>query len=264
MRDIPTKDDHLPRYGMNLTYFEAIRRCGGIPVPLAPGPPEEMEVFLARGSATGFALDGLCLTGGGDPDPSLFGQERRPHCGEPDLERDRTELHLLSLVRETDLPILAVCRGIQVLNVACGGTLIQDIASERPEAQKHDFWNGYPRDKLAHDIRIASGSLLYRIVGSDSLRVNSLHHQALDRIGEGLVATAWAPDGIIEAAELAREESGEASGNATAPGSAGSRFLLGVQFHPEDLQALEPMRKLFQALVDAARGFRRERGCLGP
>lgn len=250
MTDRAVHDSHVPRYGMNQTYFRAIREAGGIPVPLAPGEPEEMRLFFAHGpGAVEFALDGVCLTGGGDIDPSYYGQETRPGCDAPDPERDAMEVELLALVRETDVPVFAVCRGIQVLNAVWGGTLIQDIARERPEADRHSFSATHPRGFLAHEIRVTRGSRLHAILGTDVCRVNSLHHQVIDRVAPGFTATALAPDGMIEAIEP----------NDGVPPRENARFVLGVQFHPEDLQEHDSMRRLFAAFVTAARAYRATR-----
>ncbi len=251
MLDEAERDTHVPRYGMNRTYFTGIRAAGGVPIALLPGPPEEMQLFVgsAREAAddahrrSSPALDGVCLTGGGDLDPSYFGQPRRPRCGPPDVERDAMEMTLLELAKDTGLPILAICRGMQVLNAAWGGTLIQDIASERPEAQEHFFSSPHPRDHLAHEIRIDPDSRLAGIVGCTHLMTNSIHHQAVDRLGEGLKATAWSPDGLIEAFEPADPDD--------------PRYLLGVQFHPEDMLADVQMRRLFESLVEAASAYAR-------
>jgi len=250
MVDEPECDTHLPRYGMNRSYFTAIRSAGGVPVPLAPGAAEEMGLYfrdpgapaVAPGVAPPLELDGVCLTGGGDLDPSCFGQDRHALCGQPDTERDRMELSLLDLIRPGRIPVLAICRGIQVLNVACGGTLIQDIASQRPEAAEHYYRAPNPRDHPAHEIRIAPGSRLARILGCTVLTTNSIHHQAVNVLGDGLMATAWAPDGIIEALEAADPRD--------------DRFLIAVQFHPEDLPGLMPIRRLFASLVAAAHEYR--------
>lgn len=251
MTDRATKDDHVPRYGMNRTYFEAIRAAGGLPVPISPGPTEELVVYMPGHGISNCEpiLDGVCLAGGGDPDASFFGEQQHPQAKEPDLERDRTELHLIGLARERALPILGICRGIQIMNIALGGTLIQDIASQHGTTVKHDNWNGTPRDFMAHEIRIAAGSLLAHLIGAERISVNSLHHQALGRLGRGLRATAWAPDGIVEAVEADAGQSSERT-----------PFLLGVQFHPEDLQAHEPMRKIFASFVADAARYRRGRG----
>ncbi|MBD3236858.1 MAG: hypothetical protein GF330_09150 [Candidatus Eisenbacteria bacterium] len=287
MLDRPERDTHLPRYGMNQVYFTAIRHAGGVPVPIAPGPPEEMELYVeSRGgggagsaaagqnadveSAPGGFLDGLCLTGGGDPDPTLFGQEPIPSGLDIDLERDRSELRLLELARLHNLPILGICRGMQVMNVSWGGDLIQDIATQKPDALKHDHFSPTPRDALTHEIRIQEGSLLHELLGASRMRVNSIHHQAVGRLAEGWVATAWSADGLIEAMEPAREN--QAVGPARENGAleparengaiererdddqpASAPFLLGVQFHPEDLLAQAPMRRIFAAFIEAAR-----------
>jgi putative glutamine amidotransferase len=244
MTDTAIKDDHVPRYGMNRTYFTAIRAAGGVPVPLAPGDADEMRLFFAPDPPPPeFRLDGLCLAGGGDLDPAFYRQLKRAGCGAPDCERDAMEIELLSLVRRTDVPVFAICRGIQVLNAAWGGTLIQDIERERPRAARHHHVPGTPRDLLAHSIRVAPGSRLRAILGEESVLVNSLHHQSVDEIAPGLAVTATAPDGIVEALE------------AGDPG----RFLLAVQFHPEDLQAHASMRRLFEAFVEAARRHRAAR-----
>ena len=244
MTDRAVHDTHVPRYGMNQTYFAAIREAGGVPVPLVPGDPEEMRLYFSAGrNAAEFALDGVCLAGGGDMHPSYYGQETRPGCETPDPERDAMEAEVLGLVRETELPIFAVCRGIQVLNAAWGGTLIQDIPRERPEAERHSFSTTHPRNHLAHEIRVTRGSRLHAILQSETCRVNSLHHQAIDRVAPGFTVTALAPDGIIEAIEP----------------SAGARFVLGVQFHPEDLQEHDAMRRLFAAFVTASQAYRARR-----
>ena len=130
---------------------------------------------------------------------------------------------------EADLPVLAICRGIQVLNVAAGGTLWQDIASQIPNAAKHDYHPNYPEDYRAHTIKTVANSRLAEILGEDEMAVNSLHHQAIDSVGQGLRATAFAPDGIIEAVEGTR-----------------ARWVVGVQWHPEWLvECDERMRGLF-------------------
>jgi len=241
MTDRAVQDTHVPRYGMNQTYFAAIRQAGGIPVPLAPGDPEEMRLFFSAGPAAAeCALDGVCLAGGGDIHPSYYGQETRPGCEAPDPERDAMEAKVLGLVRGTDLPVFAICRGIQVLNAVWGGTLIQDLPRERPAAERHSFSSTHPRNHLAHEIRVTPGSRLHAILQCGTCRVNSLHHQAIERLAPGFTVTALSPDGIIEAIEP----------------SAGGRFVLGVQFHPEDLQEHDAMRRLFAAFVEASRAYR--------
>ncbi|MBM3318851.1 MAG: gamma-glutamyl-gamma-aminobutyrate hydrolase family protein [Candidatus Eisenbacteria bacterium] len=253
MLDLPLQDTHAPRFGMNRSYFDVIRRAGGIPVALVPGDAAEVLLHL-EGDAAGpglSPLDGLCLAGGGDPDPALYGQPRRPGCGDPDPERDAMEMALLRRTRDGSLPILAICRGIQILNVAWGGTLIQDIGRERPGAGEHYFTTGYARDHIAHEIEVEPGTRLREILGAPRHAVNSIHHQALDRIASGLRVTARAPDGIVEAVEP------EGRGR---PAEQPGRFLIGVQFHPEEVVAHEPIRRLFEAFVAAASAYRRARG----
>jgi len=250
MQDDDERGTHIGRYGMNRTYFEAIRAAGGIPVPLVPGAPEEMELFLPVDGLrsglreAGAALDGLCLSGGGDPDPALYGQARRPRCGRPDAERDAMEMELLGRVRRRATPLFAICRGIQMLNVAWGGTLIQDIASERPAARNHWYApsDGFSRQHPAHAIDPVGGSRIARLLGSGACVVNSIHHQAIDRLAPGLRATAHAQDGLIEAVEGDRDA-----------------YILGVQFHPEDLLARADMRRLFQDFAAAAAASRARR-----
>lgn len=256
MLDLPERDRHAPRYSMNRAYFDALRQAGGIPVPLVPGDPSEIAWALGpeadrareREGEPGGLLDGLCLTGGGDPDPALYGQPRRSACGEPEPERDALETALLARVRAGGLPLLAICRGIQILNVAWGGTLVQDIGSERPDCDKHDYFQsqGHARDHIAHPIEIAAGSRLRELLGGATHPVNSLHHQALDRLAPGLRVTARAPDGIVEAVELDGAQGAE-------------RFVLGVQFHPEELTAMASIRDLFAGFVAAAAEHRRGR-----
>jgi len=252
MTDRPEKDDHLPRYGMNRTYFEAVRRAGGIPVPIAPGRVDEIERYiapLAARSSSRWGLDGLCLTGGGDLDPRFFGQERRPGCNDPDIERDEMEYALLAAALPLEMPLLAVCRGIQVLNAFLGGTLLQDIAREKPEALDHAHHPGRPRGALVHEIHFSPGSRAAELLGP-SCWVNSLHHQAADRVAEGLVVTGLAPDGVIEALERPR------TGESLAEEIERGRFLLAVQFHPEDLPEEPRMQGLFTALARAAAAYR--------
>jgi putative glutamine amidotransferase len=144
--------------------------------------------------------------------------------------RDAVELQVTRWALEADLPILAICRGVQVLNVAAGGTLWQDIATQIPGADKHDYHPNFPEDYRAHTVKTISGSRIAGIVGEDDVAVNSLHHQAIDRLGKGLHATAFAPDGIIEAIE------GEGTG-----------WVVGVQWHPEWLIGSDNrMRALFE------------------
>ncbi len=215
---------------VNSAYLHAVQQAGGVPVVL---PPQLSPASLRDLAGE---LSGLLLTGGGDVDPALFGEV--PHATLYDVApaRDTLETSVLHRALERGRPVLAVCRGVQVLNVALGGSLHQDVGTEPgtqlPHSQKE------PRDQPTHKVKVTPGSRLAETLGTDELEVNSMHHQAINRLGRGLVAVAWAPDQVVEGAELADR----------------ARFVLGVQWHPEELVGhSEPARRLFAALVAAAR-----------
>jgi putative glutamine amidotransferase len=218
-----------PNTGQNQSYVDAVIRAGAAPLLI----PNVTDRTLLRTLYD--LLDGLLLSGGGDIDPSYYGESRHEACGIPYPERDETELALIQWAIEEGKPLLAICRGIQVLNVALGGTLYQDLQAQAPEAERHNWSPGYPRDYIAHSVSIGPQTRLSRIVGADPLPVNSFHHQAIKDVAPGLTVTARAPDQIIEAVE--------ANGNT---------FVVGVQWHPEGL-AREDARaqRLFDALVTA-------------
>ena len=176
-------------------------------------------------------MDALLLTGGGDIDPALYGADSRD-ARNISAERDETEIALVLEARRRGIPTLAICRGIQVLNVALGGTLIQDIGKEWPGALPHD--PGVSRTTLSHRITVAGGSRTEAALGTAEAEVNSIHHQAVDRLAEGLQITARADDGVVEAVEAVDPE----------------WWAVGVQWHPEDLAAESgsPHRGLFAAL----------------
>jgi putative glutamine amidotransferase len=222
--------DGNDRTGVNAAYVRSVLAAGGVPVILSPllGPS-----FAAR-SLDG--VDGLLLTGGEDIHPAWYGAEPSPHLYPPSRERDLFELALFAAARQRELPILGICRGIQLVNVALGGTLIQDLPSERPGPVSHD--PGSARDARTHAVRLQEGSRAAQALGAAELAVNSFHHQAVDRLANGLVATGWSEDGLIEAAES----------------PADSPWLLAVQWHPEEMhaEAKAPERGLFRALVAAA------------
>ncbi|HBT48031.1 MAG TPA: peptidase C26 [Peptococcaceae bacterium] len=214
------------RFFLNRAYVEAVSRAGGIPLILPPGPREAAERYLD-------IIDGLLLTGGGDIDPVFFGQEPREGLGRVLPERDEFELTLTRRALQLGTPILALCRGMQTLNVAAGGTLYQDIAREVPGSWQHS--QRKPRCYPHHTVEILSDTLLATILGPKA-RVNSMHHQAIREPGEGLRVSALAGDGIIEAVE----------------GTVGS-FVLGVQWHPEELFTRCPeQRQIFQHFISAA------------
>lgn len=217
---------------VNSAYLLAVQQAGGVPVPL---PPQLDDRALAEISTR---LDGLLLTGGGDIDPAAFGEPPHPTLYEVAPSRDRLELTLVRRCISEGTPILAICRGIQLLNVALGGSLYQDVAGDPGTTITHD--QDGSRDQLAHPVKVAPGSFLARVLGSDALEVNSMHHQAVKALGKGLVAVAHAPDQIIEGVEL--------------KDSSPRRFVLGVQWHPEELTQKDPAaRSLFASFVEASR-----------
>jgi putative glutamine amidotransferase len=220
-----------PDTGQNQSYVDAVIRAGAAPLLI----PNVTDKALLRTLYD--RLDGLLLSGGGDIDPSYYGESRHEKCGLPSPERDETELTLIRWAIDEGMPLLAICRGIQVLNVALGGTLYQDLQAQAPEAERHSWSPGYPRDYIAHAVSIGPQTRLARIVGADPLPVNSFHHQAIKDVAPGLTVTARAPDQIIEAVE-----------------ANGQAFVVGVQWHPEGL-ARDDVRaqRLFDALVKACR-----------
>jgi putative glutamine amidotransferase len=216
-------------------YVHVLVGCGGVPwlIPLVRGDEETLRAIYDR-------LDGVLLAGGVDVDPAEYGEaEQRPLCNRSDPERDWTELTLVRWALADHKPVLGVCRGMQTINVAAGGTLYQDIELQHPGAIKHDYFSvsrNYPRDLVVHEVRVRPGSRLAAVLGKETVAVNSLHHQGVRRLAPGLVPTAHAPDGVIEGVE----------------GDNG-RFLVGVQWHPEELTEKDPaMRRLFTSFVEAA------------
>jgi putative glutamine amidotransferase len=222
---------HPERAYVNSSYLNAVQQAGGVPVALPPQLSSASLGRLMRG------LDGLLLTGGGDVDPALFGEAPHPTLYDVAPARDAVETAAIGIALDRRLPILAICRGVQVLNVALGGSLYQDVGSDPGTEIKHS--QAAPRDEPTHTASVKAGSRLAETLGADAIEVNSMHHQAVKALGAGLVAVAWAPDQIVEGVELTDS----------------SRFVLGVQWHPEELvRRSEPARRLFSALVSSARG----------
>jgi putative glutamine amidotransferase len=221
------------------SYADSVAAADGIPVLLPPFPG--VEQAAAR-------LDGLILSGGGDIDPAVFGAAPHPQTGWIRPERDAAEFALVSAALGQGLPLLGICRGLQVLNVALGGTLHQHL----PDLVGHAGHAPVPGAHVPHQVTIAPGSKLATILDrprqGTEFSVPSYHHQAVDRLGEGLVASAWAEDGTIEAIEFADRVNG-AAGN----GTAGNGFALAVQWHPEAGDDL----RLFRALIAAAQSVAR-------
>jgi putative glutamine amidotransferase len=226
----PRNEPLRPIFGVSQSYALAVERAGGMPVLV---PPQADEEALRAVSAR---LDGLLLSGGGDIDPTRYGEELLSVCGPIEPERDALEIPLAQIALEEGKPIFGICRGMQLLNVATGGTLYQDITAQRPEMAPHPTTDYQGRrDQTAHEIDIQPGSLLASITDTTHHAVNSFHHQALKRLGSGVEILAWSEDGLPEAMAVA-----------------GHPFALAVQFHPEELVFVDPAsQRLFDAFVRA-------------
>jgi len=226
--DIP---DILPHsWVMNSRYYLAVAAMGAVPVmiPLFDRDEATLRALYDR-------LDGVLLAGGVDMEPRTFGEAPHPRLGRTDRSRDEVELQLAHWAIAEGKPILGLCRGHQVLNVALGGTLYQDIEAQIPGAMRHDYFPGFPRDYLAHEVSLTPGSRLHSAIGAAAMAVNSMHHQAVKTLAPGLVVSARAGDGVIEAIE-----------------SGGPNYLVGVQWHPEVFeQRDERTHRLFQSFVHA-------------
>jgi putative glutamine amidotransferase len=229
--------DNKPYNRMYAPNAQAIARAGGLPVYIPTHLDDDTLHELYQ------TLDAVLLPGGPDVDPSYYGEERHPLTIHIDAPRDSLELTMAKWAVADDMPVLGICRGHQVLNVALGGTLVQDIPSEIHTPLQHDIPDTLPRSTRIHEIAIDTNSRLASILGQTHLSVNSLHHQSVEKAAPGAVVTATAPDGVVEALEV--------------PDKA---FALSVQWHPEDLyQNDAAMARLFAAFVEAARE-RREQG----
>ena len=218
---------------LGLSYLKAIEAAGGLPVVIPPIPLEAIDGLLER-----FA--GVCLSGGPDLHPSGYGETEDPHLGPTWPELDRFELGLAARADARAMPVLAVCRGAQLLNVARGGTLIQHLPDRTGSARHRQQ---QPGEEVTHRVRLDPEGMLASIVGVEELQVNSFHHQAVDRLGDGLRAIAWSDDDVVEGLQ------------------AGDRdFLLGVQWHVECLVEHPEHAAIFVAFIEAAR----VRGAMDP
>ncbi|MGE0351794.1 MAG: gamma-glutamyl-gamma-aminobutyrate hydrolase family protein [Gemmatimonadales bacterium] len=219
------------RASVNAAYLRALAAAGANPVLLTPViPTSDAGSVLQR-------MQGLVITGGHDVDPCWYNARPSPALGAVDRARDAFDLALFRTARSLGLPVLGICRGLQVINVALGGTLWQDLPSEMPGPVKHDPPDT-PRNTRVHGIRVDPASRLAAALGSTRFRTNSFHHQAVRELAPGLMATAWADDGVIEGVE----------------GPASDPWLLAVQWHPEEFVG-EPEsedQRLFVALVEAS------------
>jgi putative glutamine amidotransferase len=195
------------RVTLNTAYVRALEQAGLVPLAVPT------MLSADRAGAALAAVRGLVLTGGEDVAPDRYGAAPHPRLGDVDPVRDAAELALIAEARARRLPILAICRGIQILNVALGGTLYQDLESERPGSVPHS-------GEASHGVRVDAGSLLEQTLGTRAATVNSRHHQAIRDLAPGLKAVAWAEDGVIEGAE---------------PVDSRAPWIVAVQWHPEDL-----------------------------
>ncbi|MDQ1610613.1 MAG: putative glutamine amidotransferase [Pyrinomonadaceae bacterium] len=225
------------RFYLARTYSEAVEAAGGIPVHLSLIPKAEyVETILGK-------LDGVLLPGSAsDVDPLRYGREPHRRLGAVHPLRDETDTLVLAEVERSGMPLLAICFGLQIWNVHRGGTLIQDIESELPDAIRHE--QGAPRGRRSHRVRLLRESALAGLAGSESALVNSHHHQAIETVGDGLRATAWTADGLIEALEDQRT----------------GRWALGVQWHPEiEWEQDAFSENLFKSFIEAAQRFTGQR-----
>lgn len=219
---------------MNSRYYLAAAEAGAAPV-MVPLFDQDLDTLRAVYES----LDGLLLAGGVDMDPRTFDEAPHPQLGRTDSARDVVELELVQWAIAEKKPILGLCRGHQVLNVALGGTLYQDIEAQIPSALKHDYFPtaGFPRDYLAHEVSLEPGSRLHDAFQAPIIPVNSMHHQAVRTLAPSLHASGRAPDGVVEAIESGTEH-----------------FLVGVQWHPEMFGHKDVRtRRLFEAFIDASR-----------
>ncbi|HVT44909.1 MAG TPA: gamma-glutamyl-gamma-aminobutyrate hydrolase family protein [Thermoanaerobaculia bacterium] len=208
-----------------MTYVDAIRKADAIPL-IIPPQSDNIDELLTH-------LDGVLLPGGNDCDPSLYGAVAHPSVEPMDHRRQQNDYTLARLARERRIPALGVCLGLQMMNIAAGGTLIQDIDSTLTTRIRHA---SAPEGRSRHDIALRAGTRLAEVVGGTNVNVNSSHHQSVEKTGEGLTITAEAPDGVVEGLE-----------------DPAHPFYLGVQWHPEDMTDEESASRLFRAFIEAAR-----------
>ena len=223
IRQTPQADPPQVEMALGIKYAKAIEAAGGMPVVVPPLRGDALEPLLDR-------LDGICLSGGPDLGPETYGQERHPELGPTEDDIDRLELALARLAWKRRMPILAICRGAQALNVSRGGTLFQHLPGHRQEE---------PGEAVTETVSIEKRSRLANVVGATEIEVNSFHHQAVDHLGTGLRIVARAADGVVEGIEATR-----------------GGYALGVQWHAECLADRPEQAALFESLVEASREYR--------
>jgi putative glutamine amidotransferase len=220
----------LPMITCMESYILSVTTAGGIPLLIPLGLKEDrLDEILER-------VDGVLFSGGGDIHPAVFGGKDHPEISQVDEDRDRVEIELYRNIIRQGIPFLGICRGLQVINAASGGTLYTHIADQHPNALEHYNYPILPYTHLSHSVQVEKNSKLRAITEQTELRVNSLHHQGIDRLADGFTATAFAPDGIIEAIE-----------------KNGHPYGLAVQWHPEWLLDHPPMLALFQSFIKAVK-----------
>lgn len=222
---VPEADPPRDEMVLGLRYLHAISQAGCLPVVVAPVGPDAVDALLDR-------VDGLCLSGGPDLDPATYGAAPHPRLGPTEPELDRFELALTRAADARGVPILAICRGMQVLDVARSGTLHQHLPDVVGDEVEHRQAN--PGGEPSHGVELEGPGLLHAVLGDDVIAVNSFHHQAIDRLGDGLRVVGRAPDGTIEAVE-------DVTG----------RFVVGVQWHAESLVHRPEHARLFDAFARA-------------
>lgn len=231
LRQIPTGEPPHREVCLGVPYLDSVQQVGAVPLIIAPMSTETIETVLDT-------IDALCLSGGQDLDPSTYGQPPHEKLGPTELATDRFELALARAADARGMPILAICRGMQVLNVARGGTLhqhIPDVFGEETVSHRQQTLGHH----TSHEVEIEPGTKLAGVIGQRQTEVNSFHHQSVEQLGAGLRVSARSPEGIVEAVEAVDRD-----------------YLVGVQWHAESLTNREEQEALFKGLVDAARRAR--------
>lgn len=225
------------RFLLGRDYSEALENFGAIPIHIPLIPKKEYIVEVLK------TLDGVLLPGSdSDSDPLIYGEEPLPKLGRVVPEKDKTDLLVLEEAERLKMPVLGICFGMQILNVERGGTLFQDIESQIQNSIKHE--QGKPVRRNSHSLKIKEDSIISRLIITNDVRVNSSHHQAIKKVGQNLVSTAWAKDGVIEGIEDTRED----------------RFVMGVQWHPELSWKFDELSKnIFQVFVNKCSEYNKKR-----
>ncbi|HVS31798.1 MAG TPA: gamma-glutamyl-gamma-aminobutyrate hydrolase family protein [Thermoanaerobaculia bacterium] len=230
--DVNTTPGERDRAFVYTTYVESLRRAGAIPLIIPPQPENAADILEG--------LDGIVLAGGEDCDPAVYGEEPHPTVEPMDPRRQNNDLTLAALARQRGVPTLGICLGLQVMNVAAGGTLMQDINSAVETDIEHA---SEPSDRARHAVIVEQGTQLAAIIGAGEKTVNSSHHQAIKKVADGFRVTAYAPDGVVEGLEDPRHP-----------------FYVGVQWHPEDMNGERNASALFGAFIEAARAYSARKG----